>query len=721
MLLARLKAPLLRVEKFPLAFVLGAACLHLALFVIFALKIAYKPVLLGLAICVILAAAQRRNRLPGGSAKTQFSLNQDRYAIGYAILFAIFTGLYFVNAWAPEFSPDGSGYHLELVARYLRERGFVQITTNIYAGLGQGAEMLYSLAFAFGQHSAAALVHLSFAVALALGMLAYGVRIGKWWVGAGAALLVYLSPVVGRDASTAYIDVVPAAIAFSAFYWLELWEETGNDRLLIVIGLLSGYAYATKYTAVTILPFALAWVAIVTWKTRTSRAALSKSLLTIGAWAAVMMLPWMLKDWIYLRDPIAPFGAGIFRNPYIHAGMVQEWAESLRRYDMPNKWKLPMEMTLSGGYIKGIIGPVFLLAPLGLLALRFRAGRLLLAGAMMFIPYFGNIGARFLIPCLPFFAMAMTLAIGSWPRAVSALVLLHAIASWPPILDTYAPNSWRITDFPLSAALRREPADQYLRRVLQDYALAKAIDQYVPPGERILSLSSLPEAYTSHEILVAFQGAFNQDLTDSVNIGWLDVYRPKVAMVFQFPERTLRRIRVVETARLKPYRQWSVHELRYLRRGVELPRSSAWRLRAWPNQWEVQFAFDNSPVTRWRTWETAVPGMFIETDFGTQETVSEVRVETSEDDKYDVKLQVEGQIEPNGPWVKIASEPVERPIPVPYWLRRAATAELHAKGVNYLLVRDSNFGASDIGEEPADWGLQVVAHPGNAILYRIAP
>src|ERR1700691_4787159 len=50
LLLARLRVTLRRAEQFPLAFVLGAACVHLALFAIFALKIAYKPVLLIFAI-----------------------------------------------------------------------------------------------------------------------------------------------------------------------------------------------------------------------------------------------------------------------------------------------------------------------------------------------------------------------------------------------------------------------------------------------------------------------------------------------------------------------------------------------------------------------------------------------------------------------------------------------------------------------------------------------
>ena len=136
-------------------------------------------------------------------------------------MFGAFTLQYFFHAWAPEISPDGSGYHLGYVSEYLRMHGFERITTDMYAAFSQGTEMLFVPAFAIGQNSAAALVHLTFAAALAMLLFAYGLRLGKPWVGAAAAFLVYASPVVGIDASSAYNDLAVAAVVFSTFYWLE--------------------------------------------------------------------------------------------------------------------------------------------------------------------------------------------------------------------------------------------------------------------------------------------------------------------------------------------------------------------------------------------------------------------------------------------------------------------------------------------------------------------
>src|SRR6185369_14467777 len=79
--------------------------------------------------------------------------------------FAVYFLLYFFNSMAPEISYDGSRYHLGLVSRYLREHGFQRITDNLYASLSQGIEMLYLYAFAFGRHSATAMLHFAFLLA----------------------------------------------------------------------------------------------------------------------------------------------------------------------------------------------------------------------------------------------------------------------------------------------------------------------------------------------------------------------------------------------------------------------------------------------------------------------------------------------------------------------------------------------------------------------------
>ena len=165
--------------------VTGAALLSAAVFACCAAGLAYPAVFL----CWALPAwpwAGATAALPG-----KWPVAIDRR---WWLLIAPFLILYLSNAMAPEVSFDGSRYHLGVVARYLREHGFHPILDNFYAALSQGMEMLYLFAFAFGRHSAAAVVHLGFLVALAWQMISWARRAGFELAGICAALLVFPEP-----------------------------------------------------------------------------------------------------------------------------------------------------------------------------------------------------------------------------------------------------------------------------------------------------------------------------------------------------------------------------------------------------------------------------------------------------------------------------------------------------------------------------------------------
>ena len=147
----------------------------------------------------------------------------------FCLAFAAFFLVYFFNALAPEVSPDGAGYHLENVARYWRLHGFAWDHRTLYSALSQGMEMLFLVAFTFGRHSAAALVHMAFQAVLPLLMVFYGRRFGIPRVGICAALLVYASPVAGMSGVSAYNDLAVATLLFTVFYLLQVWDELRSE------------------------------------------------------------------------------------------------------------------------------------------------------------------------------------------------------------------------------------------------------------------------------------------------------------------------------------------------------------------------------------------------------------------------------------------------------------------------------------------------------------
>ena len=55
---------------------------------------------------------------------------------------------------------------------------------------------------------------------------------------------------------------------------------------------------------------------------------------------------------------------------------------------------------------------------------------------------------------------------------------------------------------------------------------------------------------------------------------------------------------------------------------------------------------------------------------------------------------------------------------VPQGIRRMATYEMHARGIHYLMIGDTNNGAEDFAEDPEAWGLKLIGHTEGERLYQ---
>jgi hypothetical protein len=270
--------------------------------------------------------------------------------------------------------------------------------------------------------------------------------------------------------------------------------------------------------------------------------------------------------------------------------------------------------------------------------------------------------------------------------------------------------------FPWRAALRIQDPDEYLRQTISGYPAARMINANVPKGEPVFTQGGVPDAYCDREILVNFQSASNEVAADILHMGWLVGNQPIRAHSFRFPETRAHRMRVLQTAQSPAIDQWNVHELRFYYKGTELPRRPEWRLQAFPMPWDVGMAFDNSAATRWRSWETAAPGMYLDVDFGRDEAVDEIRVETSSDS---IQVRMQPQVlNGTGGWDALPARLTSTDVAPNPNSRRMATYELHQRGIHYVLLFDSDFGAGDVRDDPEAWGLQQVAIVTGARLYK---
>ncbi|MDQ6677619.1 MAG: discoidin domain-containing protein [Acidobacteriota bacterium] len=703
---------LFREEEHFFRFLTGSACFSLLIFCLTAAGQARVGVFTTAGSALMAAAWHFRSRAGKPLPLPDFPLF---WKVAFWSVVLAYGVSYFVHALAPEMSPDGSTYHLGLVSRYLRQHGFGHITSDMYANLSEGIEMLFLAAFSIGRHSAAALVEFAFLLALPWGILCYARRIGFPAAGVLAAALVYASPVFGISGSSAYNDAAGVCILFGTFYLLQIWNETREPMLIPFVGLLAGFCYAAKYTLFLAVPFAGCFILVQLLR---SRRPILKHLLIFSGCALLTILPWMTKNWITVQNPFSPFANSLFPNPYITKHFEREYSDMMRHREGLAQAERPLDHIVTGGKTSGLLGPAFLLAPLALLALRFAAGRqLLLASAIFLLPAFTNVETRFLMPMAPFLALALGLALVSVPGGIALVLAFHALTCWPAVVRGYSsPYAWRIDEFRPAESFRLVPEQTTLRKRMPSIEIDELLDRRVPPSGRVFCLSNPPEAYTSREILVRYESALGNQLGDFLNVALIPDFQPTGVVRFAIPEQKLRRIRIVQTA-THAADTWNTAEIRVFDKSGEIRRDPSWRLRASVNPWNLPLAFDNDPVTRWSTEEPIRPGMYVEMDFGQSLPVTGVTLESARD-QWSVRLRLESEAGP-GQWKILSENPTQGEQRLPSNLRQDAMLEFKARGITHLLISKGDYGWEDYAQNQKLWGIAFEGEAQGSRLYRI--
>jgi Dolichyl-phosphate-mannose-protein mannosyltransferase len=702
--------PLYREERRYLSFISGTACLSGVVFLVTALGLAYRGVFWGLLLAPIAAGTYFR-----GKAEKRFQPLDPPFRFLFLACYLVYAALYSGYALLPETSPDGTAYHLGFVAEYARLHSLPPITTSIYASLPQGMEMLFLVVFGIGKQSAGAMVHAIFLLTLPLGMLCYARRFGFGPAGVAGGLLVFLSPVVGRDGTSAYVDVALASVAFAVVYLGEIWRQHRDDRLLFILGFLAGFSMAIKYTG---FPAFLYAAGLVAFEVRSRNVAPKLALLSLAA--AVSLGPWLVKNAVVVHNPVAPFANSLFPNPYVHVSFERDYIHQLANMSGVQFWQIPVEACIRGYKLQGLLGPLFLLAPLALFAVgKQHARNLVLAGALFLIPYPANIGTRFLLPSAIFFMFAAAIAFARFRAVLFGIVLLQAVLSWPSVVAAYSDRyAWRFEPFNWKAALRLTPEPEYLNAHLGGaWEMGRRIENAVPPQDAIFCLGTFPSAYVRRTVIQRNESAFGEVALDGIyGAAFGDRLLARNYILHTAPVRT-GKVRVVQ-AGTDAGSPWSVNEIRISDRGAPLIREPLWLVTALPNHWDAGLAFDNNPATRWQTWEPYRPGMFLEVNFGGDRELDAVTVESS-GDAGNSELTLE--IFDHARWVSVPVAEEVKKVEPPGNVGRAAMDWLKSQNIHWLLAYQDDWAEKELARNRFSWGVQLVSMYRGYRLYRILP
>ena len=707
--LRKLRLDLRRAEAIGLAYLVGSALTSTLTFAVAAAQIAWSELFVFLSLAALILLWRQRAWLrtlePARFSDTEIGLSALVCAalIGYGLL-------YFRQALSPEMSPDGMAYHLGLVNLWNHSHGLTR-GIGMYSALPEGMEMLFLFAFSIGGHSAAALVHFSFPIALGFLMVLFGMRFG-WPRAAGivAAVILFSSPLVGIDATSAYNDVAVAAVIFGAVFLFEIWRrDRASSGCLYAASLLAGFAVAVKPTAVFPSAFLLAFAA---WELRRGKEPRAvRALLISTLIVAAIPAPYFIRNAIWFQNPAGFLGNSLFPNRSFHVSFERSYTRSLAQIPESAWREMPREL-----------GPVFLLAPLAVAGLIFPQTRLLAIAAMAAaLPFLAVRSTRFLIPALPFVTMAAAYVLCRLPRGsllAGALACVNLYLCLPAVSNRWhIGGGWRLYyHVPWRVALRLEPAERYLERS-DEYRMARLIEAQVPAGEKVLSLdAAVAQSYTARTVLVAWESAFAERMTDMILSAGYATTQGTRTWTARWPPAEVKEVRIAQAGTSATEAMWSVNEIRLSSEGLALERSPRWRLEAQPNPWDIALAFDGSAATRWRSWETLRPGMRIGVAFDRPIRLDTVEVDCA-DPQWESRMTASVRTA-GGQWLS-AGESLWRDTRVPPGLRRQATGEVKRSGVRYIEMNSDAWRQEPFHADGAGWGVSEVATNQRSVLLRI--
>ena len=399
------------------------------------------------------------------SCRTDGSVDWLSLMIGVVVLFLSLLAL------LPELMHDALAMHL-FVPYYLAANHYWSFdqTTYVWAVMPMLGDWIFSFVHMLAGEVGARLINLACILVLAAQLHHVVLAGSKSGHAAKLSVLVFLTtPLTFTEATSLFIEAPWALFVVTAIILLvQQCLGSVNGRALRVIGLLLGFALATKLGTLPILiaatPFALYLLY------RQGRGELIKSagsgLLLLGLAGIVPYL----TAWMLTGNPVFPFFNAISKSPFYP---FQNFGPGSFNHGVD--WTLAYRVMFSASdYLEASVGAggvqwLVLLAPLilVLVAVRHRQGLLLAVIALtsIVLTFQAMSYLRYVFPATVLLGMSMGLALGaldSWgPVLRRGMTLVCAVVVAVNLLF-YSSGTRAYRDVPLKAILSKEAARDYL-------------------------------------------------------------------------------------------------------------------------------------------------------------------------------------------------------------------------------------------------------------------
>jgi hypothetical protein len=394
------------------------------------------------------------------------------------------------NALYPVLEHDDDVYHLALPQHYLMSHALDAPVFSLYGTMPHLIELLYVVPFSLGDYLAPKVFALSVNFWILAGLGAFALpRLGRLGVGVGALLyvsgqnvewhlgLAYNEPIVG-------FFLLGAALAFLA------WWETRRMGYLAVAGIACGAACSSKYTAWMFAAAILASAAVGVVRLEPSWPRRMRAFALLALPCAVLVLPWLIKNFVTTGNPVYPNLYGIFGgDDWSEIQVFHHW-RSLNvnggpQKDLADYLMVPLRLVIEGqrflsAPFSGSLMALFLVGLLHPASWRKAGAHVQAMASLTLLAWMLTIqNGRYLVALIPLISLAALFVLERGPGlvAVAALAIGLAVAqrAYQPVPEHPVTDVFSV---PRAELMKRDSG----------WVVAEFMNRRLPPDAKVLGL-----------------------------------------------------------------------------------------------------------------------------------------------------------------------------------------------------------------------------------------
>ncbi|MFP6584360.1 MAG: glycosyltransferase family 39 protein [Candidatus Hydrogenedentota bacterium] len=210
-----------------------------------------------------------------------------------------------ISAFAPVTSWDAGVAHLAL------------LDGNVYSVYPQALHSLFTLMFFVSGEGAVTLLCWCFGALACGAIFSPGQRLENRVAGLLAAAFLATSPISISQVGTVAIDMPFAGIVLGVLLCVVCWQDEKKLQWLLVASILAGFGCGVRHPGYLVVVLSAIGIA---WSERGVRSALMFSEI-----AAVSALPWFLRSYLLVGNPVYPMFESMFPQEVFAAHQRTDW------------------------------------------------------------------------------------------------------------------------------------------------------------------------------------------------------------------------------------------------------------------------------------------------------------------------------------------------------------------------------------------------------------